>query len=56
MSALGTAVQARYAEDTLIALTRRKDTTGSTIDSTVLELACTDVTAGFEIYVGELFD
>lgn len=56
MSTLGSAVQARYAADTLIALTRRKDTTSTTLDTTILELAVTDVTAQFEIYVGETFD
>lgn len=56
MSTLATAVRARYDEDTLIQLTRRKDVVPGTVSLTVLELACTDVTAAFEVYVGETFD
>lgn len=56
MSTLATAVQARYSEDTLISLTRQKDSATSGINTTVLELACTDITAEFEVYVGKVFD
>jgi phage gp36-like protein len=55
-TALASAVQSRWAEDTIVQLTRRKDTVDRTVDLVVLELAVTDVTAQFEVYVGETFD
>ena len=56
MSALASAVQARYANQTLIDLTYPKDTTGTTPNTTVIELAVTDVTSAFEVYAGINFD
>ena len=56
MSALATAVQARYASQTLVDLTRRKSTGSLTVDTTVLELACTDATADLAIYAGLTLD
>ena len=56
MSSLATAVSARYATQTLIDLTYPKDTTGTTPNLTVLELAVTDVTSAFEVYAGTDFD
>ena len=56
MSTLATAVQARYPTQTLVDLTRRKNTASTTPDTTVLELAVDDVTAAFGIYVGVALD
>lgn len=56
MSALASAVVARYANQTLVDLTRRKGTASSTYDSTLLELACTDATADLAIYAGVVLD
>ncbi len=52
MSTLGNAVQARYSAQTLIDLTRQKDTDTTTLDSVRLELAVDDVTSAFEVYAG----
>jgi phage gp36-like protein len=56
MSALASAVQARYPSQTLVELTRRKSTSSTTLDSAVLELAVTDVTAQIAIYAGVTLD
>lgn len=56
MSTLGDAVQARIATKRLAQLTRPNDDTASTVDTTYLELAVTDVTAAFETYAQETFD
>jgi hypothetical protein len=56
VTALATAVQARVATRRLAQLTRPNDDTASTVDTTYLELAVTDVVAAFETYAMEVFD
>jgi len=53
---LATEVQTRYGAQFLVNLTNPGDTTTTTINTTTLGLAATDVEADFEIHVGVEFD
>lgn len=56
MSDLATAVQARIATSRLVQLTRPNDDTATTVDTTYLELAVTDVEAEFQTWAQQEFD
>ena len=56
MSTLATAVQARIATSRLVQLTRPNDDTATTVDTTYLEYAVTDVEAEFQTWAQETFD
>ena len=49
-------VQARYAVAKLVQLTNPGDVNATTINTTILDLACTDVEAEFEITAGLDYD
>ena len=49
-------VQSRYGDQYLVNLTNPGDNTATTIDSTRLALAATDVEANFEIFAGVEYD
>ena len=51
-----TEVTSRVPEQTLIDLTRQKDTNATTVNTSLLGLACTDVTAEFAVYVNAALD
>jgi len=53
---LQTEVTSRVPEQTLIDLTRQKDTNATTINVGLLGLACDDVTAEFSVYVNATLD
>jgi hypothetical protein len=53
---LQSVVTARVPNQTLVDLTNQKDTDATTVDTTILGLACTDVEAEFEVYTGLAFD
>lgn len=56
MSVTGTAVQARIPTLRLVSLTNPNDTTATTVNTTVLELAVDDVTAEFVTLANETYD
>lgn len=56
MSALATAVEARYHEQQLKELTNPRDASATTINSTKLEQACTSVQTYFGTYAQETYD
>ena len=56
MSTLGTAVQARVRTQLLIEMTQVDSVTATSVDTTKLELACTDISAEFSTYAMETFD
>lgn len=53
---LQTEVTSRVPEQTLIDLTRQKDTNATTINVGLLTLACEDVTAEFSVYTNQTLD
>lgn len=56
MTALATAFQARVPAKRQYALTNQNSNSANSVDTTVLELAVTDVTAEFATYAMETFD
>ncbi len=56
MSTLATQVALRIPSHILTELTNRDSIVGTSQDSTILEQACTDVTAAFATYSGETFN
>lgn len=60
MATLITDVRVRYPEQTLVDLTRRRDTDGTTLDissTSILAAACDDIESGdFKLYVQTTYD
>lgn len=49
-------VTSRVPNQTLVDLTNQKDTNATTVNTTILGLACTDVTAEFAVYANQTLD